>query len=142
MVRVLLVEDSDDRYAKIKNWISDDVRLIWVTCAGSALGVLQHDGGETYAGIMLDFDLYRKLHATDRMPGTGVDVARKVIEKVANDTPILVHSMNQEERYRIVKMLIDSGFDVTQIPMQELTKEALDEWLKTCREIHLERIAS
>lgn len=142
VLRVLLVEDDDHRYEKIQSWSPSDVRLVWVTCAGSALGVLNHDKGDVYAGIMLDFDLYQKLHTTDRMPGTGADVAKKIIEVIDKDTPILVHSMNEEERYGVAKLLSEAGFYVTIAPMTELTKERLTAWLEDCRTVYQDRIAS
>jgi len=55
-IRILLVEDDNNRVNLIREWLPDDLYLVHAGSAGRALGIIQRDRG-AYAGIMLDYDL-------------------------------------------------------------------------------------
>ena len=56
-LRLLLIEDSDERLELFQRWIPPGFRLVSVRSAGRALRVLEVDAGRVYAGILLDHDL-------------------------------------------------------------------------------------
>jgi len=141
-LRLLLVEDDSERVEKIRAWLPADVRLVWASCAGSALGLLRHDKGDAYAGVLLDFDLHRQLKVNDGHPRTGADVARRLVTSLSRDTPILVHSMNSAGRTQSTAILRDAGFEVSIIPMKFLTQERFGRWLEQMRANHRLRTAN
>jgi CheY-like chemotaxis protein len=57
MIRILLIEDNPIRIALFQNWLPAEVRLLVVSSAGKAEGLLLRDRGRVYAGILLDNDL-------------------------------------------------------------------------------------
>ena len=61
MQLVLLVEDDDERAAKIEQCVPHQVRWVRARSAGAAIGILRRD---KFTGILLDFDLYRSAHAS------------------------------------------------------------------------------
>lgn len=141
-MRILVVEDSHSRFGRIEAMFPHDARSIWTSCGATALSVLERDRGETFSGIMLDFDLDQSLYNVGGPTLTGEDVAQRVVKNISRDTPILVHSMNPSGRQKLVSILTGSGFSVTQIPMGDLTKEKFDEWINECREVQVERDVS
>jgi CheY-like chemotaxis protein len=137
--RVLLVEDSAARSELLRSWIPSAIRVVWAKSGGEAVGILRRDPPATYAGIMLDHDLGQQLRDPSGKQLTGADVARLIAERVPTDTPILVHSMNPARRGDILAILVDAGFEVTQIPMASLDANKLQVWLTTVESVHEER---
>ena len=81
-----------------------------------------------YDGLMLDHDL----DAHFRGP-QGKAVVPYVIERVENDVPIFVHSANVTGGPEMAHRLRTAGFDVTQVPMGQVTLERLRLWLEDVR---------
>ena len=129
---LLLVENSQSRVDQLLVWCPEEFRLVVVASGNAAMGMLRRDAPDTYAGIMLDFDL-------DRVPGVpdercGMDVAQVIVERVNRATPILVHSMNATGSAIAADRLRSVGFDVTKIPYTSLAMEEFLEWLEECAE--------
>ena len=129
---ILLVENSRSRVDQLKVWCPAEYRLVVVTSGNAAMGMLRRDAPDTYAGILLDFDL-------DRVPGVadercGMDVAQVIIERVSRVTPILVHSENATGSAIAADRLRSVGFAVTKIPYRSLTMDDFLEWLDECEE--------
>lgn len=57
MLRLLIIDDSNERIATLRSWLPDDVQPVVATSPGRALKVLDLDPGTVYAGILLDHDL-------------------------------------------------------------------------------------
>jgi len=57
MLRLLIIDDSNERIATIRDWLPDDVHPVIAASPGRALKVLDLDPGTVYAGILLDHDL-------------------------------------------------------------------------------------
>jgi hypothetical protein len=109
--------------------------MTWIGSAGVALGMLRaHDIKTAVRGILLDYDLVdpRDLRYGEK-PLTGLDIARKMVETLDPDLPVLVHSMSRE-RDQAINMLRTAGFPVTQIPFAELSKENFNKWLDEVRD--------
>ena len=130
LLRLLLVEDNKAREEQFRLWLPSDVTMVWAKCAGSAIGVLERDRGRVYAGLMLDHDL--QMQRQDKF--TGLHVAKKVVEVIERDVPILVHSMNDRGGPEMVKTLDGAGFDVTRWPWAEMRREKFAAWLEEVRE--------
>jgi len=133
--RILMVEDDPKRAEKLAAWMSRDVRLVVVTSVGKAIGLLKRDRGNVYAGMMLDHDLHEQAVLGTDLKLTGKHVADAIIQYISRNVPILVHSGNIAEAPILKKQLLQAGFDVTQIPMFQLKKEALNEWVEDVYEL-------
>jgi CheY-like chemotaxis protein len=134
VARILLVEDSDSREAFFRKNTPSDIHLVWAKSGGAALAILARDASDTYAGIMMDFDLGdQQLTETDKHTNGGV-VVHRIISLVDNDTPVLVHSMNPGGAVAMVGLLTGHGFPVSRVPYSILTKERYAAWLECVRE--------
>lgn len=134
MIRVLLIEDDNERVTTIRSWLPADVRLVHAGSAGRAIGILQRDSN-VYAGIMLDHDLREQIVTEKDFFLSGSTVVKTIITSISPDTPILVHSMNPGCAPLMVKTLEKTGFSVTRLPMREMTWENFNEWLDEVREM-------
>ena len=63
--RILIVEDNDERHRFFTAEIPDTFKLVIVTGAGTAKGVLQRAGTYDYAGVMPDHDLVERCKTRD-----------------------------------------------------------------------------
>lgn len=140
-MRILVVEDDSERVEKIKSWMPSDVIVSNVTDAGVAMAQIKADRGWIYSGIMLDHDLQGQLKVTSSAHLSGSDLINIIIHHIDRAVPILVHSMNLGMAPVMVRRLEMAGFDVTRIPMLELTKEKLNDWLEYVRECWEDHIA-
>jgi CheY-like chemotaxis protein len=132
-LRILLVEDDVERRDEIASWMPCDVRLIWCQNGEAAVGVLTRSGKHDFAAVMLDNDLDKRPYVATATKLKGVDVARKMTERLSRDTPVLVHSMSVT-REDIMKLLRAEAFPVTQLPYCDLTRENLNAWVEEVRE--------
>ena len=132
---VTMIDDDEARYDAVQRWSPPDVFLTHVDSAGTAFGVLRtHDIKEAVQGILLDFDLTAPSTLRyGEAPLTGLDVARKMVQTLEHDLPVLVHSMSRD-RDLAITMLRTAGFPVTQIPYAELTQETYHRWLDEVRD--------
>lgn len=138
IIRILLIEDDQLRVEKISAWLPENVRLVNAASAGRVLGILKRDRNE-YAGVMLDHDLQLQAATSKDMELSGSTVVKWIKAMVSPDVPILVHSMNRTMSPGMVKYLEESGFSVTRIPMEDLTKEYFLSWLDYVRECWADR---
>jgi hypothetical protein len=122
---VLLVEDDDERAAKIEQCVPDQVRCVRARSAGAAIGILRRD---KFAGILLDFDLYRSAHADLRL--TGKSVADAICETQPRTCPIFVHSQNPTGARRVFELLKEAGFPVEQFPWSPQAIGPLTSWFR------------
>lgn len=127
--RLLMVEDSQHRIEKIRNWLPVDHMLVTATSAGKAIGILQRDRGYIYGAIMLDHDLHEQAVTEADLSLSGSDLVELIATHVSRDVPILVHSMNPTRAPFVVLRLTRAGFDVTRIPYTELLRENFLSWL-------------
>lgn len=135
MIRLLIVEDDAERIDLFRAWLPEDVRLVVASSAGRAIGVLRRDRGTVYAGILLDHDL--QMQAIDTAADgelSGRQVVDTLIECINRDVPILVHSMNRGGARVMVRKLESAGFDVTRLPMADLGRADLLDWLDLVQE--------
>ncbi len=133
--RILLVEDDPDRIRLLKSWLPAYVIPVVVTSAGKAIGLLERDRGRVYAGIMLDHDLQEQLAAVSDRYLSGNDVVNAVIKNVQKDVPIFIHSMNVSQAPLMVNKLESAGFQVTRIPVRDLSNKRLADWVEDAREL-------
>ena len=141
VLKILVVEDNDDRIAGLQRWAKTakrrsgcEFQIVWTKAAGSAIGLLKRDRGRVYAGIMLDHDLYQqKLTLVDDL-FNGKDVVDAVIEYVDKDVPIFVHSANTTEGPKMAKKLIGAGFAVEKRAYLNIRFEQYLDWLRYCCE--------
>jgi CheY-like chemotaxis protein len=134
MIRILLIEDDNDRVEIINSWLPGDVRLVHAGSAGRAIGIIQRDRN-AYAGIMLDHDLRGQIVTAEDFKLDGTKVSKAIMANVPSDTPILIHSMNPADAPKMETALSKSGFSVTRIPMRDMTQEKFHEWLEEAREM-------
>lgn len=133
--RVLIVEDDDTRVDLFRSWLPSHVRVVHARSAGSAIGILQRDQGRVYAGILLDHDLQmQRLTQSDRH-FSGMDAVHAIINNISKDVMILVHSMNQTQGPLMADRLKKVGFDVTRMPMAQLTERLFKEWIEEVIEL-------
>ncbi|MCP4577193.1 MAG: hypothetical protein GY846_13000 [Deltaproteobacteria bacterium] len=137
--RILIVEDDADRTEILKSWIPDDVRTVVVSSAGKAMGLLARDRGDVYGGILLDHDLQLQTATEKDRFLCGNDVVNAVIANISRDVPIFVHSANVQRAPVMASRLENSDFWVTRIPMYDLKKEQLREWVEDARELWEDR---
>jgi CheY-like chemotaxis protein len=135
MLRLLVVEDDHDRIARFTAWTPPDIRLVVARGGGRALGLLERDPGRVYAGLLLDHDLPGQAVNAEECNVSGTQVAQCIQRWVHPDVPILIHSMNPSGAQRMAGLLTRARFDVTVIPMAELTETRFVAWLETVREI-------
>ena len=133
-MRILVVEDDSLRVEKIKSWVPSDIIISNVTDAGVAMAQIKADRGWIYAGIMLDHDLEKQLKVASSARLTGSELINIIIHYIDKNVPVLVHSMNPGMAPVMVRRLESAGFDVTRIPMTELTKEKFNDWVEFVRE--------
>ena len=65
----------------------------------------------------------------------GSDVALALVQHFSIDIPILVHSTNQVQVPRVIRLLEEKGFLVTRIPYYHMTEETFLAWLEEAHEI-------
>jgi len=133
VIRILLIEDDNERVISIKSWLPADIRLVHAGSAGRAIGILLRDRN-AYAGIMLDHDLREQIVTERDFFLSGSNVVNTIITCISPDIPILVHSMNPGCAPNMVKSLEKTGFSVTRLPMREMTRENFNEWLEEVRD--------
>ncbi len=133
MIRILLIEDDNNRVTKIRSWLPDDVRLVHTASAGRVLGVLKRDSNQ-YAGIMLDHDLQTQAATATDMELSGSTVVTWIKDMVPTDVPILIHSMNFSRAPEMKRSLEAAGFSVTRIAMDMLEQEHFHSWLNEVRD--------
>ena len=133
MIRILLIEDDNNRVSKIKSWLPDDVRLVHAASAGRVLGVIKRDSNQ-YAGIMLDHDLQTQAATATDMELSGSTVVKWIKELIPADVPILIHSMNVARAPEMKRSLEAAGFSVTRIAMDMLEREHFHSWLNEVRD--------
>ena len=132
--RLLIVEDSDARVNKFREWIADPFRATYVRSAGRALKVLELDAGRVYAGILLDHDLDQAVADESERSLTGRQVVKRLVRTVDRDVPVLIHSVNPLGARMMEQSLVEHGFDVTRVPFFNLNRERLARWLEIVRE--------
>jgi len=133
MIRILLIEDDNNRVTKIKSWLPDDVRLVHAASAGRVLGILKRDSNQ-YAGVMLDHDLQTQAATTTDMELSGSTVVMWIKDMISTDVPILIHSMNFSRAPEMKRSLEAAGFSVTRIAMDMLEREHFHSWLNEVRD--------
>ena len=132
-IRLLIIDDSNERITTLRQWLPADVHAVSTTSAGRALKILDLDPGTVYAGILLDHDLGQQVVADAEHGLTGLDVARRISLRIAPDIPILVHSMSWQGGSAVQQLLEAAGFSATRIRFAELTRERLLDWLEDVR---------
>jgi hypothetical protein len=137
-IRILLIEDDNERVDTIRSWLPVDILLVHAGSAGRALGIVQRDRN-AYAGIMLDHDLRQQMVTEHDFLLSGSDVVRKIATLIPPDIPVLVHSMNPGDAPYMVKILSKSGFSVSRIPMSDLTEAKFAAWLDEVRDCWADR---
>jgi CheY-like chemotaxis protein len=133
-LRILIVEDDSRREQRLRSWLPTDVKTVVAPTAGTAIGILRHDPGRVYAGILLDHDLQDRRRAESDKWLSGQDVVEAIVQYMDRQVPILVHSVNAVGRQAMATRLRRAGFEVVIKPMTELTKADLDAWLDEIRE--------
>ena len=128
-IRLLLVEDMAPRHKFFVENTPKPFKIVWARSGGAALNILAKDEPDTYAGLLLDFDLYEQGYVLADRKTDGGKVAEVIAQRVFNDIPVLVHSMNPRGATRIVDTLSHAGFPVTRIPFAEMTAEKYATWL-------------
>jgi len=138
MLRILLIEDDNERVIAFKSWLPADISLVHASSAGRAIGIIMRDRN-AYAGIMLDHDLREQIVTERDFFLSGSNVVKTIITCISPDIPILVHSMNPGCAPSMVKALEKTGFSVTRLPMIELNRENFNEWLGEVRDVWSDR---
>ena len=129
-LRILIVEDDAIRESLLSSWLSSDIRPVVASSAGRAIGVLRLDSVSVYCGVILDHDLQQRVGTEMDAFLSGQDVANAIIQHLSRKAPVLIHSMNSSQSPVLVQLLRRAGFDVTQIPMGELSREKFCEWIE------------
>ena len=133
MIRILIIEDNEERIDLFKRWMPADVQAIFVKGAGRAVRVIELDKGSVYAGICLDHDLNEQVVAEGEHGVNGVEVVRRILRNINLNVPILVHSMNFGGGTSMTKMLKTQGFSVTRVSFKHLNEAAFLEWIDEVR---------
>jgi CheY-like chemotaxis protein len=133
MLRLLIIDDSNERIATLRSWLPVDVHPVIATSPGRALKVVDLDPGTVYAGILLDHDLGQQVVSDAEHGLTGLDVARRIALRISPDVPILVHSMSHQGGSAMQQLLESAGFSTTRIRFAELSRERLLDWLEDVR---------
>lgn len=132
-IRVLIVEDTQERINRIREWFPDDVVPIVASSPGVAIGILQRDR-KVIAGIMLDHDLQDGAITHTDLELSGSTLVNSIVRFIPRHIPILVHSMNPGGAMGMVRRLDAAGFSVTRIPMEVLNNDKLTSWLDDVRD--------
>ena len=127
--RVLIVEDNGERHRFFTAQIPDKFKVVIVSSAGAAKGLLQRAGKYDYAGVMLDHDLVERCKTADDESLSASDIIDGIIMKLSHEVPILVHSMNMARSREMMRKLESAHFQVTRIPMVAMTPQNLNAWL-------------
>jgi CheY-like chemotaxis protein len=133
--RLLIIEDDPARIRLIQSWLPADVRVNVASSAGRAMGTLRRDTGNVYSGILLDHDLQDQRVTEEDQELSASDLLSLIIQHIAPDVPVLVHSMNPVGAPMMVRSLETAGFYVTRIRMCDLNRGNFQEWLAEAREI-------
>ena len=133
MIRILIIEDNEERIDLFKQWMPADVRAIFIRSAGRAVRVIELDKGSVYAGICLDHDLNEQVIVREEKGVDGVDVVRRIVRNISLDVPILVHSMNFGGGTSMVRMLQAQGFSVTRVPFKHMDEIVFLDWIDNVR---------
>jgi len=131
--RLLIIEDDHERERILKSWLPPDVKTVVAGSGGRAIGILERDRGTVYAGILLDHDLQGRTATATDCTLDGKDVVNMIVKNISKSVPILVHSMNVTQAPVMARRLEKDGFYVTRIPMANLTKERLQEWVSEAK---------
>ena len=134
-LRLLIVEDNEERLQCFRSWLPDDIRVVVARSAGRAIGIVQRDRGTVYAGILLDHDLVEQIATEGELKFSGTQVSEAIIKHISADVPVLIHSMNYIGAKTMFTKLEQAGFWLTRIPMISLTQDKLEAWLEEVREI-------
>lgn len=137
-LRILLVEDSERRKQVLESWLPADVRFVWISDAGVAIGTLNKSTGRPYDGIMLDHDLTQRSVGLDGHRTNGLHVARIVAQRIDSDVPVFVHSANAGGASAIATVLRGAGFDVHQTAMPYLSPARFLDWVREVRRARAE----
>lgn len=127
--RVLLIEDDGQRIETVRSWLPEEMRLVVATSVGMAMGLLQRTRKGDYGAIMLDHDLQGQARTEADKVLSGSNLMNILIEKIGSEVPVLIHSRSRSGSRYMSRHLIQAGFAVTCIPMDELTKERLRTWI-------------
>ncbi len=134
-IRILIIEDDRKRIEQFQKWLPDEFRGVIAKTAGTAVGLLERDKGYVYGGICLDHDLQQQAVISSDYDLSGFTVVRAVVKYVAPNVPVLIHSRNLKGARSMEIKLLDSGFSVTRIAMDNLEKEIFHQWLEEVREM-------
>ena len=133
MIRLLIIEDSEERIGLFRQWMPADIQALFVRSAGRAVRVLELDRGAVYAGICLDHDLNEQMLVREEREVNGVEVVRRLVRHISRDVPILVHSMNFGGATSMTRMLMAQGFSVTRIPFKNMHEGVFIDWIDEVR---------
>lgn len=128
--RLLVIEDDAGRVKMLRDWLPEEIKLVVAPSAGTAIGILKRDRGNVYGGIMLDHDLQQRAMTSMDRTLSGTDVAQTIIDTVSPDVPVLIHSMNSAGSTLMAAILQKAGFEVTRVPIDELDRKKLTEWME------------
>lgn len=133
-LRILVVEDNQDRVIQFKIWAAE-VLFVHAKSAGMAIGCIRRARPDEYHGILLDHDLQMETRGGADRELSGTDVVRVIIDQFRFATmPVLIHSMNDREAPGMERNLSAAGFPVTRLPMAVLTEAAFRAWIEEVRE--------
>lgn len=96
--------------------------------------MLRQSGTEAIAGILLDHDLTDSAFTERDMALSTTDVLPLLIQRIKHTVPVLIHSHNVSKLIVMQRKLAASGFSVTRIRFDTLTKESVEEWLEEVRD--------
>ena len=65
----------------------------------------------------------------------GTQVVQGILRYLDPEIPILIHSMNRGAARRMATTLTAGGFEISTIPMTDLTRDRFLAWLDTVREV-------
>lgn len=132
-IRLLVVEDNEERLALLKRWMPPDVRVTWARSAGRAMRIIELDAGTVYAGMLLDHDLVDQNASAAEVGLTGRHVVDRIIRHVGPDAAMLVHSINPAGARMMVQRLESAGFWTTRVPFPVLSEAKLRNWIDEIR---------
>ena len=133
-LRLLIVEDNQERLDLFQKWIPQEFRLTCARSAGRALEILRLDSGRVYAGLLLDHDLDQDVAAASELQLSGRQVAERITRLINPDVPVLIHSVNPLGARMMHQLLEAHGFYVTRIPFFHLDQQRLQRWLEIVRD--------
>lgn len=128
--RRLLIEDDPCRIEAFRHWLPQGKALIIARSAGQAIGVLRRLRPGDIRGLILDHDLRQKTLTSADEVLCGSHLVALVIGHFSRDVPLLVHSQNEIGATAMRTRLEQAGFDITRIPMDELTLEPFPEGIE------------